>query len=445
MARVVAAVTGIVMARAVGPSALGAYAAAWAMIELSVSLSELGMVTGLKREAGRSYEDLPHLLGNALLVRTAAGAIALVIAWALFPLIAGSSDGTEIFVPLAVAGLAILFSEPLFAVLQIRGEQQIAVLFGVTRGLIFLVCVVTLMIRGQGIIAMAWTQAAIYAAVAGMLAMVVLARTPIALRTSRVAAQMRGAFVFGASEMIYAVYLNIPLLAVAHFCASDQTGYFAVAHRFLALFLAAGLAAHHEAFLPAMFRLYKHDRPQFMEVCAQSQRIFVTLGVMGASTLFVLAEPLVVLLQGEAYRPAVPLMRLLAWLVLVNLGYYAADAALTAGDHMRDKIKIQANVTLMLGVLVCILGPQYGTWGVCGGVIAAAVALLVQTVACARMRGVMPAFPMGGIMWRLCATVACAIVASLTGMPHIGGAVFLATMCALWWPSVKRELRAGMQ
>lgn len=443
-ARILAAATGIVMARAVGPSALGAYAAAWAMIELSVSLSELGMVTGLKREGGRSYEELPHLLGNALLVRTAAGAVALCMALALYPVIAASREGAPLFAPLAIAGLAILFSEPLFAALQIRGEQHVAVLFGVARGLIFLLGVVTLMTCGRGIVAMAWAQAAIYAAVAAVLAATVLTRTRIRLRMSRVALQMRGAFVFGASEMLYAVYLNIPLLAVAHFCTTEQTGYFAVAHRFVALFLAAGLAAHHEAFLPALFRLYKHDRPQYDAVCAQSRRIFLTLGVVGASVLFVLAEPLVVLLQGEQYRPAVAVMRVLSWLVLVNLGYYAADAALTAADHMRDKIKIQASVTAILVILLCAFGPEYGMWGICGGVIVAAMALLVSTVACAKIRSVMPAARMDGVLWRSGVTVACAIAGTSAGAPYIAGALFLVVMCVIWWPIVHNEMHAGL-
>ena len=73
-ARVANALTGIVIARAAGPGPFGTYATVWAVTELCLTLSDLGMVTGIKRQGARAPNLIPSLLGNALLVRLALGA-----------------------------------------------------------------------------------------------------------------------------------------------------------------------------------------------------------------------------------------------------------------------------------------------------------------------------------------------------------------------------------
>ncbi len=444
-ARLLAALTGILIARAVGPAPLGVYAAMWALVELSISLTEIGMITGLKREGSRSPELIPHLLGNAIAVRGAVGLAALSVALVARSALSQSDLAPHIFPPLALAGFSILCAEPLFAVLQVRGEQKLVALFMVGRGFAFLGGIAALAFLGFDVVVLAWYQGGLYAIATALLATILISRTSIRLKMSYVVAQIRGAFSFGVSEILHATYLSIPLLAMSRFGSEEETGYFAVAQRFVMLCVAVGAAANHEAFLPALFRLFKRNREQFALVCAMSQRALVAMGILGASALYTFAETLVVVLQGEAYRPAVGVLRLLCWAVALMYGSLAADSALTASDNMRPKIAIQAAAAASMLILAFLLVPRYGVSGACGMALIVTFGVLTLTVLSARKRHVLPFSGLTGILLRSGATVACAlfIVALMPGSRFWGPMAFIAIAGGLWRSYAREEMARG--
>jgi len=443
--RVIMAVTGIILARAVGPAMFGVYAAIWALMELSSAFTEIGVITGLKREGARSPEMMSGLLGNAIGVKFVIGALFYAAALACLPLVTKSPLAPALFVPLVLASFSTLCSEPFLAVLQIRGEQRIASAWTVSRGLAFLVGTGIAAYLGCSVVVLAWLQGLTYAVAGVLITCVAVRRVSVKLNLSYLRKQMKGAFVFGVSEILYSAYLRIPLLCLSHFGTEEDVGYFAVALRFVTICVLAGAAANNEAFLPALFGLHKSNRGEFRRVCALMQRLLLAGGIAASAALFACSEFLVIVLQGEEYRDAVRVLRTLCWSVALSYGSIAADAALTAGDRMRAKIVIQTCVTggLLLLALVLtgklgVMGSTYVTlWGCC-----ATLALMVPY---AYVRNMFPFAGLAGLVLPSVLTVAAAVVTVevVSDQFLLGPLCFFGAAGLCWYPFLRKGITRG--
>jgi len=367
-ARILAAITGIIIARAVGPASFGVYVALWALIGLVNAATQFGITTGLKKEGAQHPERLPVLLGNALLIKAFIGICFLIVAGYSFSAVTTSTKAGLIFIPLAVAGLSVVCSEPFFAALQVKGHQKLISFLLMGRGCLFLVGVVVLVSFKFDIVTISCYQGFIY-----LIALVIACQmtTPIVsinIEFSSILPQVKGSFAFGISGFLYTIYSQAPLLILSHFSSAENVGYFAVALRFVTLSILIGTAAINEAFLPSLFGLYRNNLEQFHKVCLLMQKLFIPMGILISFALYMCAEIIIIMLQGEEYRPAIGILRILCWSVAFSYGSLTADAVLTATNKMMVKNTYQAcvaTVALIFGVILIkkmgVVGANYIT------------------------------------------------------------------------------------
>lgn len=442
-ARLLNAVTGILIARAVGPAAFGVYAAVWALVELSTSITEIGLITGLKRDGGHHPERLPYLLGNTLAARTAAGLVVLAGAALMRGVLVRNPDAARIFVPLGLTALSIIVTDSFFAVLQIKGQQRAAAGFVVLRALIFFVGTAAIDWMRGGLAAFACYQGVVYALCALAVAAYVWSTIPWTLRLGRLPRQMQGSLPFAISEILYGVYMSLPLLALSRLASEEATGYYSVAQRFVTLGIAVGISATHEAFLPALFRLHRASREEFRAVATASQRLMFAAGLLGACLLFVFAEPLILWLQGEAYRPSILLLRISCWYALLVYATLTADNALTAGERVGVKIRIQAVVALATLCAALALIPRFGAVGASLAALTGASINLVLQCVCAIKAGLLPVAGQGGLLVRGVATAVVAVLAvyGAGAWPWLGPALFLAGAGLMWGAFLRKAMQ----
>ena len=445
--RFLTAITGILIARAVGPAAFGVYAAVWALVELSSSMTEVGLITGLKREGGHHPERIPFLLGNTLLVRTLAGLVVLLGAALLRGMLVKNPEAAHIFVPLGLTALSIICTDTFFAVLQVEGRQRAAAGIITGRALLFFWGVVVLAWLKADLVIYAWYQGLLYVFITLVTMIYVLHRKPLSLRLRHVPRQMQGALPFAVSEILYGISMALPLLCLARLGTEEMVGYFAVAHRFVTLGIAIGIAATHDAFLPALFRLYGKDMAQFRVVSAASQRIMTSAGLLGSCLLFVFAEPVIILLQGEEYRPSVFLLHALCWYALLTYATLTADNVLTAGDRMGTKIVIQALVVVATLGSAVVLISRFGATGACLAVLFRTLLTLGLQAPYAVKLGLMPLTGMAAVMVRALLTVMAAIGVIYVSGPWIwvGSLLFAGVATAVWGNYMKQEMTAQKQ
>jgi O-antigen/teichoic acid export membrane protein len=361
--RVSTSLAAIVLARSVGPGHFGNYAAAWALLELCSSLSDVGLVTGLKRDAARSPARIPELLGNTLLTRLSLGIAIALAGYLLMPQISDNPLSVAVFPPLALASVSALVAEAFFAVLLVRGEQWLVSAFLVTRGALFLAGCLLCAYKGYGVITFAWFQGTLYFLVLLLVAAGVSKRTVIALQCREIPRQVFSSLSYGISNALHAALWNIPLLVLTRVGTEEQVGYLAVAYRFVALSVVAGASASDDAFLPALFSLYKSNRSKFKEVCSRMQRLYFSAGLLISTALYACAELIVVVIQGESYRPAVAVLRVLCWSVVILYATDPPDSAMTAGDRMGGKIFIQFLAVVATLGISSIMISRYGLPG----------------------------------------------------------------------------------
>lgn len=369
--RVATAITGIVIARAVGPGPFGVYVAVFSLVTVAAAFTETGMTYGLVRDGARSPRLLPMLLGNVLLVKSVVGILFLIGSYFLMPFfIPNSPDGSTarisqlIFFPLAVASFTNLCSDTVIAAMNVQGKQGIVSYFMIVRGILFLAGTIVIVYWKLGIETFAWYQGLIYLAALVSMFFTMLSVVSVSWDIRKIWSQVKNSMVFGVSILLYVVYTETPVLMLSRYSSDEDVGHFAVAYRFIYLALVAGTTAANQAFLPTLFGLYKSHSSRFREVCTSMQNLFLPAGMVIGLALYVSAESLIILLQGEQYRPSIEIMRTLCWIVVFSYGTLPVDVALTAGDRMFMKNLMQFFVTLIMVTAGFVLIKYYGVVGI---------------------------------------------------------------------------------
>ena len=363
IARISAAIAGIIIARAVGPAPFGVYAVVWVLIMLSVAFTRVGVTMGLKRDGARIPRLLPSLLGNSIIVKAIIGLCALSVAYFSLSAVTRSEKAPVLFLPLALAGFSTLCVEPLFAALYVKGRQKLVSFLMMGRGFLFLTGVGILFYFKFDIIVFAWYQGILYFVALIIVCFTVISIISISVNFSKILSQVKGSFVFGISGILYSIYTQLPILLLSHFRTEEEVGFFAVAFRFVELSLLFGVAASNNTFIPSLFGFYKTNRDKFRHICESMQKLFVPVGIFIASALYVCADTIIIILQGEEYRQAIGILRILCWIVAIHYAVLAAGASLTAADRMWIKVFFQVCTTLTTLLVGVVFIKHYGATG----------------------------------------------------------------------------------
>lgn len=445
VARSTSAIAGIIIARAVGPSSFGLYAAVWALIEMSIAFTEIGLTNGLKREGSRHPKIIPSLLGNALLVKFMIGVCTFIVAYFSLPVISKDVNAPFLFLPLALAGFAVLCSELLFTALHVKEKQGLVALIMTFRGFIFLVGVGLFAFIGSDIVTIAWFHGILYSLTALTTLYVVIRIVSVDWKPQRILTEIKKSAVFGFSVHLASMWNTIPILFVSHFLDIKEVGYFAVALRFTAIMMVPGLAAKADVFLPALFGLYSTNRGQFRLVCKRMQKLFSSLGILAASTLFVFSDIAILILQGEEYRPAIRILRIMCWYVALSYGALTVDASLTAGDKMWQKVAIQLVVTLVTLGAGPYLIITYGIIGASYLMVFIWINVAILFLAYAYKKDLITFTGISEIAVPVLLTVLLSVLSFclFEGNSLLRPILFLSGCLVIWGPTVAHKLRAS--
>jgi O-antigen/teichoic acid export membrane protein len=199
--------------------------------------------------------------------------------------------------------------------------------------------------------------------------------------------------------------------------------------------LLLGSAANVQAFVPALFGLFRTDHMRFTQVCSSIQRLYIPAGIFVASALYVFSEALVIVLQGEEYRPAIGMLRVLCWSAALTYWRYAASTALMTGDRMRVKLLLEicANCMVLLSSLLLI--KKYGSMGASYTRIIGDFSLLVLMLNYVYVTGLYPFSGLIGTTAPSIATVLAAITftQSMPGRYFLAPILFVASSAVFWY------------
>ena len=369
----------VVLLRHLGVSDFGRYGTVIALVAIASGLADAGLnVTG-----SRELSLLPrgperrHLLGALLGARLVLLTVAAVAA-VLFAVAAGYDSAMVAGTALAGTGAVLISAQSTLTLpLSVELRNGLLTLSEILKQVILVAGVIALAAAGAALTPFFGIQVAV--GVGALLAVPLLvARSELAWPSLSREDLRRLAIValpVALASIVTAFYVRI-LIVIASLITSDyQTGLFVTSARIVEMLGGIALLVV-GVILPVATVAARDDRGRLRYVLAHTTKTALLGGGVVALTVVVAARPIVVLLGGEEFAPAAPVLRLQAPVVLTIFLVYSWTAFLVADGHRRALVRC-----MLIGLAVLFLTgvPLIAQFDAKGAAVAALVADLVLT------------------------------------------------------------------
>lgn len=320
-----------VLTRSLGPDGFGLYRSAVGYLGIVLVFTDLGLLSVFVREISRPDADQPRLIANALALRLALAVTVFILSAGLAFVLPFDSD-VRIAILLGAGGfVAYSIHLLLFGLFQQKLRQQGAVVAELAGGLLLLGLVITLAELSAAPIWFVGALALSYLVTVVVTLTGARRLAPIGLRFEPsvwrqlivsalpVAATASIGVIFFRADVVFLTFLQPPsevgLYGVALKVLDALTGF---------TLLLVGL------FAPLFGRTASHAPAQFA-AHLENALMTLTIGTAGvAVVLLALAEEIVVVLGGEAFRAAGPALMLLGAVFVLNSVLVLVREAATA-------------------------------------------------------------------------------------------------------------------
>lgn len=404
------------LSRYLGPYQFGQYQLVIAFL-LLVNISDLGITTIAIRHLSTKQQSESMIMGNILVIRAtlASTTTVLAIGLALFIGIFDSDYSMEATRAIAIASLSfplMLLSGTYLAIFASRLRMEFAALGNIAQAVVTLTLMSAVAVTGGGLVRMLIAYDAGF--LANSLVCIVFARRFVSLRPqfdrSYALQVVKEAAPLGMAVIVIAVYTRIGTLFLRGLSGNEAVGYFTFAYR--AVDLAAPLSL---MFISSVFPIMAHhhaeeERSDFRRLYQRSQDFLTLVGISMLTLMILFARPLVELVGGSAYAPAVNSLRILSiafgliW--LSNL----VDHSLIAVGRQRV-LFVNACIGLVVNVTANLaLIPMYGQDGAAMATVLTEIAVLLPALVV--LSGYLGGVPSFWVVWRLLpvAVVAATVV-----------------------------------
>ena len=300
------------LTRHLGVEDFGRYVTVSTLMMIITLVADAGLTAvGIREHAVRDAAGRSRLMQNLLGLRVVvavASAVGLVGVLAAVGadgvIVAGAAAGG--------AGVILLMVQHTFTI-PLHAELRLALATGleVLRQVLVVAGIVALVVAGAGLVA--------FLAITIPAGLVVLVITVIVLRASvelrprldEVRYLVREAVPAAAAATLSTLFYRVSILMVGALATATQTGYFATSFRVLEAFVPVP-AMLVTAANPALARFAETDRPRLVAAMQQLFDVAVILGIASVIATFFMAEPIVDVIAGEEFAPAIDVLRIQA-------------------------------------------------------------------------------------------------------------------------------------
>jgi len=376
----------VVVARGLGTAGFGQFAFVGAVVVIGSVVTSFGTDALLVREIAGGRGDPARLLAAALGLQLllSAGFVLLVLAGAGW-LPHGTGGMVSALRIYALSLFPLAFTSVFSAALRGWERMDLAAVLGVVTAALPAVAALAAVRAGAPLptlmLCLLATQA-VSAALGWRLCRVARPGFTLAAPTARAAlvTMLKRAWPFALLAGLPLVSQRIGVLLLTLLAGDAPAGWFAAAAR-----VVEGLKLTHYAFLGALFplasRLGAQGTPGGSEVAhpanewlarlvQKSRLVLLGLGVGAAIAASTLAAPLVRLLYGVEYHPAVTALRILAWALLPYAAAAPTALALVSTGHERVVLHAGTVALIVTAGLGAWLIPRVGVNGACVAVLA---------------------------------------------------------------------------
>lgn len=365
IARGLSAVAIALLARQVGPTEFGIYAACMTLAKITSVAFALGFDTWFLRAGARTTDDnaLATANGNLLAIKGGLGLVWFALLMLLAPALAPATFPAAVLALCAgivwLEEIALIAWTTFGARLQNRSASTLLVIFQA------LVTAATLGALLLGVDSLATILAARLAAAAVGAAISLywlLRRWGISFALEQTPQMLRGTSPFALSVLLSVVYGSIDVLIVAQLLGPEATGLYSPASTLLVMLYLVPTAAY-SVMIPVLSRLHSVDLAQLLKSARRFQWASLALGIVMGLTLWLVAPWLVALLYGPQFAETANLLRWLSPVLALHCVSFAFGAQLTATGRQSRRLLVQAVACVVSIAGNLALLPRLGLMG----------------------------------------------------------------------------------
>jgi len=364
VARVLSAVTLMVIARQVGPDAFGQYTASMALVGLTSIFFSLGLDGWLLYEGGRKADELNVRFTSALCLKVLLGIVWLAGLWVSAPRLNPSSFPWN----LILLGSLSVWMEELARITWsafkacLRNDLTFILMTGLQG--VFFGTTLWLVIQHVGDPGsyLAGRLLATFLG-AGASILLVIRRLGSRLHPEMFRATLRGTLPFAASLALATIYGRADLTIVANELGKTGASVYGPAIAFTnALFLIP--TAIYGVMVPVLSRSHGEEREgvKWMSVWLVAGTALLGLGMGSAQAL--LSRPLVLLIYGAPFEASADVLAILGGVLALRYPNMALAAVLVAVGWQMPRVAAQALPAALNVILNLLIVQQLGVMGV---------------------------------------------------------------------------------
>jgi len=428
------AAASIFLLRHLGVTDFGRYVTVMSLIAIVAGVTDAGLtVVGSRELAVRpAGEQRDRLVANILALRLVLTPVGVLLAVG-FAIVAGYSDEMVLGTLLAGAGVVLVTAQ---------GTMMLPLSVELKNGRITVAEVVKQFVTLLGIAALAIAGAELlpFFVVQILVGVVVIAITPLLLGRSglfrprldrdEISPLIRLALPLAAAFVLSQLYFRVLVILVSLMSSERETGLFATSFRILELLVGIPLLLA-GVVLPVAAAAAATD-PKRLAYVLQRISEAALVGAAGlAIVVAIAAEPLIVILGGEQYRGAGPILAIQAFALVGIFVSQAFTVGLLATRHQREIAITTALGLVSIFVLGLALIPAFDSTGAAVAAVAADLLLAVLTYIALRRAGPGRTLRFGFVPRVAVASLAAGVIAFVPGVPQLALAAIAAAVYAV--------------
>jgi O-antigen/teichoic acid export membrane protein len=353
----------VVLARYLGSSGYGEYSLVLAYVSFFPILSELGIGQILFREMSRDEEKRGIYVGNALFLQMFLSILSFLLAVSLIRFLDYSPSLTGLIYLYSLTLLFTAFS-PLLVVFGVHLRMEYPTFVNLFNRFLSLLIILTVAFTGRGL-----RELFLLLVLAGALATLLNIRFALRfirprfhLRPPLMRFLLRESWPVALSGLLVTAYLRVGYILLSKMEGEAALGYYAAATNLVEPFLILPIALSASLF-PFLSRWAFTSRERYTQTYELTFKYTSLLFVPLAVGITLSATPVIRLVYGSDFLPAVPALQILVWAEVFMIMYFITSKVLLSANRQRMDLLFTAVMAVSNLSLNLLLIPRYGIVG----------------------------------------------------------------------------------
>ncbi len=362
---------GILIARALGPTAFGQLGFAQALTAITGVFALLGLETMVVRDIVREPQRAGEVLGSAAILRFAGALFGFATAMVAIQILRPDDPHSLQLTAVLAAGSLFQASDVIELYFQASSRFRLTAIVRICACLVNALLRMGLLLSDASVVAFAWAFT-FEIAIGALLLWLLYRKTGEQrwmIRLDRARKMVRDAWPLAVSALIIMTYMRIDQLMLGQFLGPEALGVYMAAVKLTEMWYVLPIALAASAF-PHIVEARGRSNYAFLDAIYGLYRILGAVALLLGTSLALASDRIVALLYGAQYSASAEILRIYAWATIPVFLGMASERYLIASGHsgialVRTILGFITNVSLNL-LLIPRMGAVGAAWATAG-------------------------------------------------------------------------------